>query len=114
MLKTGTLLFMVYQRHDFTAMGFKKWAAQADKTGRIMVADPVASRTKFAMCSFWNIPPSPVTVMKNSLALRTNGGFREFSLGLIGIVHGLLQQAVVANWLKSGLVMGIFHGHTPW
>ena len=76
-----------------------------------MVVDAMAGRAGFPMRVCRRREPLPAALMKHRAALRADGGLRQLGLGFVGIVHTLLEEAVMAlDLAEAARNSCVFHG----
>ena len=113
MCQAGALLFMADQTQNLWPMELEKWSAQVKETCREVIVDSMAGRADLGVSTVGYFLPSPAAILKNRFALRADGRGRQFALGLVGVVHIFLKQAVMADRVKSLGQAGAFQGDLP-
>jgi hypothetical protein len=78
-----------------------------------MILYAVTGWTSCRMRTGRSLEPLPAPLMENCPAMWTKTGLRQFALGLVSIVHLLLQQTIVADRVKAGLLIFSAHEISP-
>jgi hypothetical protein len=101
MFGLGARFLVFHKMQQFLPVLPEEGAPSGDKSGRVCVVNTVAGRAPFLVGLGRPVQPLPSPIMEDCPAIRTHRGFREFVFGLVGIMPGILHQAVAPNGLIS-------------
>jgi hypothetical protein len=88
---------MTSEIQDLITMMHEKIPMQGHKTCWVVLMNSLTGWAAVLMCCGMRLNPLPPSLMKYRATLRTDGWFRRFAFGLIGVVDSLLKHAIVTG-----------------